>query len=84
MLVSSLKSLRNLTIYSTDDGVISFHATRGLLLLCLVLLGFLRPHQRKMRNQFTLLLFPLNLISKTSVYEKATNYSVSDYNVQHK
>lgn len=30
---------------STDDSVISFHVLRGLLLSCLVLLGFLRPQQ---------------------------------------
>ena len=34
-----------LHVCKSDDGVISFHVQRGLLLLCLGFMGFLRPQQ---------------------------------------
>ena len=43
-LCSSVKP-EELHVCKSDDGVISFHVQRGLLLLCLGFMGFLRPQQ---------------------------------------
>lgn len=82
MLVWTLRSLRNFTIYSTDDSVISFHVLRGLLFRVSCYWEFSGPINEDAKSVHAFL-SPLNLISKTNVYEKTTNYSVSNRDVLH-